>query len=166
MSSDLTFLTNEQGNALSDRFRVLLGDNTRHFDVLVGNFFVSGFRQYRVLLRFSANPSRLRPCPSWPAGTIPGILYAKLSRRRATSRRSYFQKWASSALTQRPRAHVGGRNPVIAEGVVAPVAQRNRLSILMFPFCLRPGECRSSRQRLLRYHLDGQLSRQQRSRLL
>lgn len=45
MSSDLTFLTNEQGNALSDRFRVLLGDNTRYFDVLVGYFFVSGFHQ-------------------------------------------------------------------------------------------------------------------------
>jgi hypothetical protein len=36
MSSDLTFLTNEQGNTLRDRFRVLLGDNTRLFDVLVG----------------------------------------------------------------------------------------------------------------------------------
>jgi hypothetical protein len=45
MSSDLTFLTNEQGNALSDRFRVLLGDSTRFFDVLVGYFYVSGFQQ-------------------------------------------------------------------------------------------------------------------------
>jgi hypothetical protein len=45
MSSDLTFLTNEQGNALSDRFRDLLGDNTKVVDVLVGYFFVSGFYQ-------------------------------------------------------------------------------------------------------------------------
>jgi hypothetical protein len=45
MSSDLTFLTNEQGNTLRERFQVLLGDNTRFFDVLVGYFFVSGFHQ-------------------------------------------------------------------------------------------------------------------------
>ncbi len=45
MSSDLTFLTNEQGNTLRDRLHVLLGDNTRCFDVLVGYFFVSGFHQ-------------------------------------------------------------------------------------------------------------------------
>ena len=45
MSSDLTFLTNEQGNTLRERFQVLLGDNTRCFDVLVGYFFVSGFHQ-------------------------------------------------------------------------------------------------------------------------
>src|ERR1035437_9219815 len=45
MSSDLTFLTNEQGNTLRDRFQVLLGDTTRFFDVLVGYFFVSGFYQ-------------------------------------------------------------------------------------------------------------------------
>ena len=45
MSSDLTFLTNEPGNTLSDRFRVLLGNNTWAFDVLVGYFFVSGFHQ-------------------------------------------------------------------------------------------------------------------------
>jgi superfamily II DNA/RNA helicase len=45
MSSDLTFLTNEQGNTLRERFQVLLGDNTQCFDVLVGYFFVSGFHQ-------------------------------------------------------------------------------------------------------------------------
>src|SRR5579872_943323 len=45
MSSDLTFLTNEAGNTLRDRFHVLLGDNTRLFDVLVGYFYVSGFHQ-------------------------------------------------------------------------------------------------------------------------
>ena len=45
VSSDLTFLTNEPGNTLRDRFHVLLGENTRLFDVLVGYFFVSGFYQ-------------------------------------------------------------------------------------------------------------------------
>ena len=45
MSSDLTFLTNEEGKTLRERFRVLLGNSTRSFDVLVGYFFVSGFHQ-------------------------------------------------------------------------------------------------------------------------
>lgn len=44
MSSDLTFITNEQGRSLADRFGVLLGNNTRLFDCLVGYFFLSGFR--------------------------------------------------------------------------------------------------------------------------
>src|SRR2546426_12819199 len=43
MSSDLTFLTNEPGKALLDRFHALLGKNTRLFDCLVGYFFISGF---------------------------------------------------------------------------------------------------------------------------
>jgi hypothetical protein len=43
MSSDLTFLTNEPGNTLRDRFGVLLGTDTRKFDCLVGYFFISGF---------------------------------------------------------------------------------------------------------------------------
>jgi hypothetical protein len=46
MSSDLTFLTNEPGRTLRDRFGVLLGKDTRHFDCLVGYFFISGF--YRL----------------------------------------------------------------------------------------------------------------------
>ena len=46
MSSDLTFLTNEPGKSLRDRFGVLLGDDTRYFDCLVGYFFISGF--YRL----------------------------------------------------------------------------------------------------------------------
>jgi hypothetical protein len=50
MSSELTFITNEQGKNLSDRFSVLLGDNTRFFDCLVGYFFISGFHKlYRAL---------------------------------------------------------------------------------------------------------------------
>ena len=43
MSSDLTFITNEPGKQLRDRFGVLLGDDTRFFDCLVGYFFISGF---------------------------------------------------------------------------------------------------------------------------
>jgi superfamily II DNA/RNA helicase len=44
-SSDLTFLTNEEGNTLRHRFNALLAEDTRFFDVLVGYFFVSGFYQ-------------------------------------------------------------------------------------------------------------------------
>jgi len=43
MSSDLTFITNEPGKSLRDRFGVLLGNDTRFFDCLVGYFFISGF---------------------------------------------------------------------------------------------------------------------------
>jgi phosphatidylserine/phosphatidylglycerophosphate/cardiolipin synthase-like enzyme len=48
MSSDLTFLTNEAGKSLGDRFGILLGDATRYFDCLVGYFFISGF--YKLYL--------------------------------------------------------------------------------------------------------------------
>jgi len=40
--SDLTFITNEAGRSLLDRFKVLTKD-TRFFDVLVGYFYTSGF---------------------------------------------------------------------------------------------------------------------------
>jgi superfamily II DNA/RNA helicase len=43
MSSDRTFLTNEPGQSLRDRFGVLLGKETVFFDCLVGYFFISGF---------------------------------------------------------------------------------------------------------------------------
>lgn len=43
ISSDLTFLTNEPGLCLRDRFGVLLDKDTRYFDCLVGYFFISGF---------------------------------------------------------------------------------------------------------------------------
>lgn len=42
MSSDTTFITNEEGNKLFDRFNILLKD-TEFFDCLVGYFYVSGF---------------------------------------------------------------------------------------------------------------------------
>jgi len=43
MSTDLTFITNEPGKSLCDRFDVLLRDDTHFFDCLVGYFFISGF---------------------------------------------------------------------------------------------------------------------------
>lgn len=42
MSTDLTFITNEQDKNLLERFEVLIKD-TRFFDVLVGYFYTSGF---------------------------------------------------------------------------------------------------------------------------
>src|SRR5437899_1514755 len=45
MSSDLTFITNEAGKSLRDRFTVLLANDTRLFDCLVGYFFISGFHK-------------------------------------------------------------------------------------------------------------------------
>lgn len=42
--SDLTFITNESWNTLTDRFRTLIKD-TKYFDVLVGYFYTSGFWQ-------------------------------------------------------------------------------------------------------------------------
>ena len=50
MSSDLTFITNEPGKNLRDRFSVLLGKDTRLFDCLVGYFFISGFHQLHPAL--------------------------------------------------------------------------------------------------------------------
>jgi superfamily II DNA/RNA helicase len=50
VSSDLTFITNEQGQHLGDRFGVLLGDDTRFFDCLVGYFFISGFHRLHPAL--------------------------------------------------------------------------------------------------------------------
>ncbi|MEA3343978.1 MAG: helicase-related protein, partial [archaeon] len=42
MDSDLTFITNEEGRSLLDRFATLIKD-TRYFDCLVGYFYASGF---------------------------------------------------------------------------------------------------------------------------
>ncbi len=46
MSTDLTFITNEAGASLFERFNSLLKNDTRYFDCLVGYFFISGF--YRL----------------------------------------------------------------------------------------------------------------------
>jgi len=43
ISSDLTFITNEPGQSLLERFGVLLAKDTSYFDCLVGYFFISGF---------------------------------------------------------------------------------------------------------------------------
>lgn len=49
MNTDLTFITNENGQNLLDRFKALIKD-TRYFDVLVGYFYSSGFyKLYPVL---------------------------------------------------------------------------------------------------------------------
>jgi len=49
-SSDLTFITNESGRTLRDRFTALLKEDTRFFDCLVGYFYISGFyKLYPVL---------------------------------------------------------------------------------------------------------------------
>lgn len=42
--TDLTFITNEENNNLSDRFNVLI-KSTKFFDALVGYFYTSGFHQ-------------------------------------------------------------------------------------------------------------------------
>ena len=42
MTTDLTFITNEEGRTLQERFKVLI-KNTRFFDCLVGYFYNSGF---------------------------------------------------------------------------------------------------------------------------
>lgn len=64
MSNDLTFITNEEGNKLSDRFDTLI-KNTKFFDCLVGYFYKSGFHQIyksleetekiRILIGISTN---------------------------------------------------------------------------------------------------------------
>ncbi len=64
MNNDLTFITNEGGKNLKDRFDSLIKD-TRFFDVLVGYFYTSGFYaiypglektdQIRILIGISTN---------------------------------------------------------------------------------------------------------------
>lgn len=62
--NDLTFITNEKGHTLLERFKVLIKD-TRLFDVLVGYFYTSGFyaiykslestEKLRILIGISTN---------------------------------------------------------------------------------------------------------------
>lgn len=64
MTTDLTFITNENGKNLKDRFNTLVKD-TRFFDVLVGYFYTSGFHavypklekteKIRILIGISTN---------------------------------------------------------------------------------------------------------------
>jgi len=56
MSSDLTFITNEENNKLVDRFNVLIKDS-QFFDCLVGYFYTSGFNLISKSLR---NTERIR----------------------------------------------------------------------------------------------------------
>ncbi|MFH1653021.1 MAG: SNF2-related protein, partial [Pseudomonadota bacterium] len=55
MSTDLTFLTNEPGHSLLERFNALLKEDTRHFDCLVGYFFISGFYKMYPFLENTEN---------------------------------------------------------------------------------------------------------------
>jgi hypothetical protein len=57
ISTDLTFVTNEPGNSLRDRFSTLLTDDTRLFDCLVGYFYLSGFHKIYPSL---ANVEKIR----------------------------------------------------------------------------------------------------------
>ena len=64
MTTDLTFITNEEGKNLKDRFNILVKD-ARFFDVLVGYFYTSGFyaiypqlektEKIRILIGISTN---------------------------------------------------------------------------------------------------------------
>ena len=45
MSEDLTFITNEEGNKLSDKFNTLI-KSTKFFDCFVGYFYKSGFPKF------------------------------------------------------------------------------------------------------------------------
>ena len=64
MTTDLTFITNEEGKTLLDRFKILIKD-TRLFDSLVGYFYPSGFHalykslekteKIRILIGISTN---------------------------------------------------------------------------------------------------------------
>lgn len=66
--SDLTFITNERGQNLLERFKVLIKD-TKFFDVLVGYFYTSGFhalykslektKKIRILIGISTNRQTL-----------------------------------------------------------------------------------------------------------
>lgn len=65
MSNDLTFITNEDGKTLYDRFNTLISNSTS-FDCLVGYFYTSGFHKVykalentekiRILIGISTNP--------------------------------------------------------------------------------------------------------------
>ena len=69
MNLDLTFITNEEGKTLLDRFKKLIKD-THLFDVLVGYFYTSGFHalykslenaeKIRILIGISTNPQTLK----------------------------------------------------------------------------------------------------------
>ena len=64
MATDLTFITNEEGQTLKDRFNVLIKD-AQYFDALVGYFYTSGFsaiypvlestEKIRILIGISTN---------------------------------------------------------------------------------------------------------------
>lgn len=92
MSSDLTFITNESGASLRDRFNVLLGSSTRFFDCLVGYFFISGKLEKFYLAEDASGKAReldfletakLLHCePGTERKTIGGDFYPLLDRNK------------------------------------------------------------------------------------
>ena len=96
MSSDITFITNEAGKTLRERFAALLGTDTRQFDCLVGYFFISGFyklypslekvEKVRILVGLSIDPtvwklSREAKGPSEPSGGLPFHSHAEVEKQ-------------------------------------------------------------------------------------
>jgi len=49
-TTDLSFITNEEGRTLSERFKILIKDSA-FFDCLVGYFYISGFHLLEDSLR-------------------------------------------------------------------------------------------------------------------
>lgn len=96
MSSDITFITNEAGKTLRERFAALLGTDTRQFDCLVGYFFISGFyklypslekvEKVRILVGLSIDPTvwkllREGKGPSEPSGGLPFHSHAEVEKQ-------------------------------------------------------------------------------------
>ena len=85
ISSDLTFITNEENKRLLDRFTVLIKD-TRLFDVLVGYFYTSGFyalykslestEKIRILIGISTNKEVVKLIQESKVETQPTIQFS------------------------------------------------------------------------------------------
>jgi len=92
MNTDLTFITNEHGRHLLDRFKVLIKD-TRFFDVLVGYFYSSGFyhlykslestEKIRILIGIGADRQtfNLIRQSSFPAQTVLPFSHAEVKTK-------------------------------------------------------------------------------------
>src|SRR6266446_4071037 len=97
MSSDLTFITNEPRKSPRDRFGVLLGDETRLFDCLVGYFFISGFHKLHPALT-KTEKIRILIGIKTDGATYELIQTAKEQQEFVLE--SYFLKFQSNGLDQ------------------------------------------------------------------
>jgi superfamily II DNA or RNA helicase len=94
--SDITFITNEAGKTLRDRFAALLRPGTRQLDCLVGYFFISGFyslypslesvEKVRILVGLSIDPtvwklSREAKGASEPSAALPFHSHAEVEKQ-------------------------------------------------------------------------------------